>query len=89
MLTLATISDIPSYNRLAVGDRGTALRGVFLEDSASRLVKALRSGTVTLEFSIDFFERTARYVLPLASVATQTAEFNACLGDADMSWMRH
>ncbi len=53
VLTLATISDIPSYNRLTTGDGGTSVRGQFLEQNAASPVEDIAQPSVVLDFSHD------------------------------------
>jgi hypothetical protein len=88
-LTSATISDIPSYNRLPTGADGTSIRGHFLEQSAVTLVDDLKGGFITLEFSRNFFNQVIRYDLPLSVALAPIGQFQVCLGDADMLWIRH
>ena len=89
VLTSATISDIPSYNRLPTGDGGTSVRGHFLEQAAESLVEDLAKPSVVLDFSRDLFDQVLRYDLQLSGVAAPVGEFERCVGDADMLWMRH
>ncbi len=89
MLTSASISDIPSANRLPTGDGGTSVRGQFLEQSAASLIEALKKPSVVLDFSRDFFDQVVKYDLPLWGVATPVNDFAQCVGDADMLWMLH
>jgi hypothetical protein len=86
MLTSATISDIPSYNRLPEGAEGTMLRGQFLEQSAVALIEQLKQPSIEIEYSRDFFEQVLRYDVPLAASAKVIGEFKACFGNADLLW---
>ena len=51
VLTSATVSDIPSYNRLPTGSDGTSIRGQVLEQSAATLIEALNKPSVVLDGS--------------------------------------
>jgi hypothetical protein len=88
-LTSATVSDIPSNNRLPTGTGGTSIRGQFLEQSAETLVNDLKGSSITLDFSRNFFDQVIRYELPLSVAAAPIGQFGLCVGDADMLWMRH
>lgn len=87
-LTSATISDIPSYNRLPTGAGGTSIRGEFLEQSAETLVNELKGSSITLDFSRNFFDQVIRYELPLSAAAEPIGQFGLCVGDADMLPLR-
>jgi hypothetical protein len=91
MLTSATISDIPSYNRLPEGDQGTTVRGQFLEQNAAALIEQLKhkQPAIQIEYSREFFQQVIKYDVPLAGAAEAIEQFNACLGDADFLWLKH
>jgi hypothetical protein len=89
MLTSATIADIPSYNRLPEGGEGTMIRGQFLEQSAVALIEHLRAPSIRIEYSRDFFDQVLAYDVPLTGHAKTLAEFDTCVGDADLLWARH
>jgi hypothetical protein len=88
-LTSATISGIPSYNRLAQGHDGTMIRGQFLEQNAVALMEQLTQPLIEIDYSRDFFEQILKYEIPLATSATVLRSFNACLRNADVLWVRH
>ena len=88
-LTSATVSDIPSYNRLPTGADGTSIRGQFLETAAATLVDDLMGDFVTLDFSRNFFDEVIRYTLSLSAAVEPIGQFQFCLGNADMLWIRH
>ncbi|WP_296583112.1 hypothetical protein [Xanthobacter sp.] len=88
-LTSATISAIPSYNRIPTGDRGISLRGEFLEESAASLLDRLNGASITLDFVRDFSGPEIRYNLPISSLKSSLDTFRTCVGDADMLWLRH
>jgi hypothetical protein len=89
MLTSATIADIPSYNRLPEGSDGTMIRGQFLERNAVTLIERLKAPSIAIEYSRDFFDQVLRYDVPLTGHAKTLAEFDTCVGDADLLWVRH
>jgi hypothetical protein len=89
MLTSATISDIPSYNRLPEGGEGTMVRGHFLEQPAVALIESLKQPSIQIVYSRDFFDKVVRYDVPLANASKALGEFNACLGDVDLLWIQH
>jgi hypothetical protein len=89
MLTSATVSSIPSYDRLPTGSGGTSVRGQFLEQSAVSLVEKIKSGSITLDFSRNFFDEVIIYALPLSAVAKPVSDFENCLEDADFLWLQH
>jgi hypothetical protein len=89
MLTSATIADILSYNRIPEGGEGTAIRGQFLEDSAVALIEQLKKPSIEIEYSRDFFDQVLAYDVPLTGHAQKLAEFDACIGDADLLWRQH
>ena len=89
MLTSATIGDIPSYNRIPEGGEGTRVRGQFLEDNAVALMEQLKKPAVQIEYSRDFFDQVLRYDVPLTGHALQLGEFDACVGNADLAWVKH
>ena len=53
------------------------------------LVDNLKGNSITLDFSRDFFDQVIKYDLPLSVIAAPIGEFEACLGDADILWLRH
>jgi hypothetical protein len=89
MLTSATIADIPSYNRIPEGGEGTMIRGQFLEQNAAALIERLKTPSIQIEYSRDFFDQVLRYDVPLTGHPKTLGEFNACVGDADLLWVRH
>jgi hypothetical protein len=89
ILTSATISDIPSYNRLPKGDQGTTVRGQFLEQNAAVLIEQLKQPAIQIEYSRNFFQQVLKYDVPLMGAAGALEQFNACLGDADFLWSEH
>jgi hypothetical protein len=89
MLTSATIADIPSFNRTPEGGEGTGIRGQFLEDNAVALIEQLKKPSIQIEYSRDFFDQVLKYDVPLTGHAQKLAEFDACIGDADLLWLKH
>jgi hypothetical protein len=89
MLTSATMSNIPSYNRLPEGAEGTMVRGQFLEQNAVALIEHLEQPAIEIAYSRDFFEEVRKYDLPLAGIANTLSEFHACIGNADLLWRDH
>jgi uncharacterized protein YceK len=89
ILTSATISDIPSYNRLPTGDQGTRVRGQFLEQNAAALIEQLKQPAIQIEYSRDFFQQVIKYDLPLTGAAEALQQFSACIGNADFLWLKH
>jgi hypothetical protein len=89
ILTSATISDIPSYNRLPTGDQGTTVRGQFLEQNAAALIEQLKQPAIQIEYSRDFFQQVVKYDAPLTGASEAVEQFNACIGNADFLWLQH
>jgi hypothetical protein len=79
LLTSATISDIPSYNR---GEGHRRIRGQFLGSNAEALVKALEGEFVELDFFFDFFANTARYQIFTLSISPSVLDFKNCVRGA-------
>jgi hypothetical protein len=89
ILISATISDIPSYNRLPTGDQGTRVRGQFLKQNAAALIEQLKQPAIQIEYSRDFFQQVIKYDLPLTGAAEALQQFSACIGNADFLWLKH
>jgi hypothetical protein len=88
-LTSATVSDIPSYNRLPEGDRNGAVRGGFGEGSAIDLVTALSSAALDIQYSLNFFDTILSYRFQTRQIATSVQSFKSCIGDGDFNWAVH
>jgi hypothetical protein len=86
MLTSATISEIPSYNRLPEGTEGTMIRGQFLEYSALALMDKLKSSSIQLDYSRNFFEQVVVYDIQTFGIKQQIAQLLACIGDAKLTY---
>jgi hypothetical protein len=86
MLTSATISDIPSYNRLPEGTEGTMIRGQFLEHSAVALMDKLKSSSIQLEYSRNFFGQIVVYDIQTFEIKQQTDQLLTCIGDAKLTY---
>jgi hypothetical protein len=90
MLTSVTVADIPAYtNRLPEGGEGTMIRGQFLEQNAVALIEHLKRPSIQIEYSRNFFDQVLKYDVPLTGQAKALGEFDACVGDADLLWVRH
>jgi hypothetical protein len=81
-LTSATISRIPSYNRLPEGSEGNKIRGQFLENFAVELVGKLKSNSIQLDFSSNFFEQVLEYDVPTIEIKNEINDLLICLGNA-------
>jgi hypothetical protein len=86
-LTSATISNIPSWNRLPKGDRNNEVRGGFGESSGTELVAALGSKTIDVQYSLNFFDTILSYHIETGRIAASTEAFKACIGDGDFNWL--
>ena len=88
-LTSATISNIPSYNRLPADDRMSAVRGSFGGNSAVDLMAALNSDAMDLQYSLNFFDRIVSYAVATKEISNSIGSFKSCVGDADFNWLIH
>lgn len=88
-LTSATVSDIPSYNRLPTGSEGNSVRGQFFDKGSVALIERLDDQYITLNFSQNFFERVINYQIPLQNVREKIVDFKKCGGNADLLRVEH
>jgi hypothetical protein len=86
-LTSATVSNIPSYNRLPEGDRTSTVRGSFGESGAVDLVAALSSEAIDIQYSLNFFDAIILYRIETKQIASSVKSFKACIGDGDFNWL--
>jgi hypothetical protein len=86
-LTSATVSDIPSYNRLPTGDHNSAVRGSFGEGSAVDLVTALSSEMLDVQYSLNFFDAIISYRLETSQIASSIDSFKTCISGGDFNWI--
>jgi hypothetical protein len=89
LLTSATISDIPSYNRLPDGFGYTTIRGQFGAANADKLVDELQKESFNLQYSINFDEATFSHEIPTQKIKRPVADFLSCTVGADFRWSRH
>lgn len=88
-LTSATISAIPSYNRIPDGDGHAQVRGQFLEDSAARLIDEMQKPHFTLQYAFNFGEPIIAYDVDATLIAPALKDFTNCTVGADFKWMQH
>ena len=85
MLTSATVSNIPSYNGLSEGADGTQIRGQFLGSNALTLIEKLKSNSIQLEYSRNFFEQTLKYNIPTHEIKEKIDKLLSCFGGVEPS----
>jgi hypothetical protein len=72
--------------RTFIGIRAT-VGGRFLEQNAVALIEQLKQPSIQIEYSL-FFEQVFKYDVPLNASAKTLVEFDACIGNADLLWLR-
>jgi len=80
LLTSATVSGIPSYNRLPDGQGYRAIRGQFLGTSAISLIEALNSLSFDIEYKLNFTEKMSKYIVPTTPISEVLDDFKKCIG---------
>jgi hypothetical protein len=88
-LTSATVSDVPSYNRIPTGNRNSEVRGQFIAQSATDLLASVKSGVVDVHYSLNFFDEIVSYRIDTNRVFGAIESFGACIGDGDFNWIEH
>ena len=84
LLTSATVSQIPSSNEMPDGHGYTAIRGSFGQDSAVRLIEAIKKQSFDIDYNFGFNERNIRYTIPTTGISAPLNDFEKCVGPAFM-----
>jgi len=89
ILTSADVSGVNGYGTLPTGADHLAIRGVFLDDSASRVVHALKNSPFSVDYNFDFSDFNLKYKIPTTSISQQISDFMKCVGNTDFEWLKH
>lgn len=89
ILTSADVSGANGYGALPMGADHLVIRGVFLDDSATRVVHALKNSPFSIDYNFDFSDLNLKYMIPTISISQQVSDFMKCVGNTDFEWLKH
>ena len=88
-LTSATVSFLPSYNKLPQGADHRAVKGGFYSNGAINLVKQLSSQQPSVQYLFNFNEDLVSYEFSTDQIRPVLDRFMLCIAGVDFNWLEH